>query len=199
MFTGIIEAIGEVKEVIDSGANKSFWIQSPLAQGFKVDQSVSHNGVCLTVEQITDNVYKVTAVKETLAKTSLNAWKTGSAINLERSLLLTSRLDGHFVQGHVDTTGICETIANSNGSYEITFTFPHAFAALLIEKGSICVNGISLTAFHVTDKTFTVAVIPYTWQHTNLQFLEKGEAVNLEFDLIGKYILRHENMKNILC
>jgi riboflavin synthase len=196
MFTGIIEATGQVKRVMEQGTNKSFWIESPLAAQFKIDQSIAHNGVCLTVEAIDNGEYQVTAVKETLAKTALHHWQQGTVINLERSLLLTSRLDGHFVQGHVDTTGVCEGIENKEGSYEITFSFPHAFAELLIEKGSICVNGISLTAFRVSGTTFTVAVIPYTWQHTNLQFLKETEAVNLEFDLIGKYISRMIHLQN---
>lgn len=191
MFTGIIEGLGIVKDVRESGTNKSFWIQTALAPECNVDQSIAHNGVCLTVEEIQGDRYKVTAVQETLEKTALHQWQKDTAINLERSLLLTSRLDGHFVQGHVDATGICERIENRDGSYEITFSFPHSFAALVIEKGSICVNGVSLTAFRVTDTTFTVAIIPYTWQHTSLQFLKPGDAVNLEFDLIGKYILRH--------
>ena len=190
MFTGIIEAMGRIERVAEKGTNKSFWIKSPLTAQFKVDQSIAHNGVCLTVEVIESNLYKVTAVQETLNKTALRQWQPGTVINLERSLQLSSRLDGHFVQGHVDTTGLCECIENKDGSYELTFSFPHAYAELLIEKGSICVNGISLTAFRVTDTTFTVAVIPYTWQHTNLQFLKEKEAVNLEFDLIGKYLLR---------
>jgi riboflavin synthase len=196
MFTGIIETIGEIKTITEQGTNKSFWIESPLASQFKVDQSIAHNGVCLTVEALEDNLYKVTAVQETLDKTALHHWQPGTAINLERSLQLSSRLDGHFVQGHVDTTGNCEHIENKEGSYELTFSFPHAYAELLIEKGSICVNGISLTAFRVTDTTFTVAVIPYTWQHTNLQFLKEKEAVNLEFDLIGKYISRKISILN---
>jgi riboflavin synthase len=195
MFTGIIEALGSVKDFAENGTNKSFWIQSALAHELKVDQSVAHNGVCLTVEEIRGDCYKVTAVKETLEKTSLNHWHLGTTINLERSLLLTSRLDGHFVQGHVDATGICEAIDDRNGSYELTFSFPHAFAELLIEKGSICVSGISLTAFRVTGNTFTVAIIPYTWQHTNLQFLQIRDAVNIEFDLLGKYILRQMALK----
>jgi len=190
MFTGIIEATGEVTDVQTTGTNKSFWIRSPLAPTFKVDQSVAHNGVCLTVEEIAGDRYKVTAIKETLDKTALQEWQTGTAVNLEQSLMVNSRLDGHFVQGHVDTTGNCEAIENQNGSYELTFSFPHAFTALIIEKGSICVNGVSLTAFNVSDTKFTVGLIPYTWQHTNLQYLKKGAAVNLEFDLIGKYILR---------
>jgi riboflavin synthase len=194
MFTGIIEALGRVTDVQPNGTNKTFWIQSPLAQQLKVDQSIAHNGVCLTVEAITGETHQVTAIQETLEKTALENWQPGTAINLERSLLLTSRLDGHLVQGHVDATGQCVRLENKNGSYTITFSFPHAFAALIIEKGSICVNGISLTAFNVTETTFTVAIIPYTWQHTNLQFLIEGSAVNLEFDLIGKYILRKEQV-----
>jgi riboflavin synthase len=190
MFTGIIEAMGTVKAVSAHGANQSFWIQSPLSHHLKVDQSIAHNGVCLTVEEIKEDLYKVTAVKETLEKTALGQWQPGDAVNLERSLLPTSRLDGHFVQGHVDTTGTCVGIEDAAGSYELTFSFPSSFAELLIEKGSICVNGISLTAFAVTPATFKVAIIPYTWQHTNLQFLKQGSLVNLEFDLIGKYILR---------
>lgn len=190
MFTGIIEALGEVTAVSANGTNKSFAIRSALAPELKVDQSVAHNGVCLTVEAINGDQYTVTAVQETLHKTALHHWRPGASVNLERSLLPTSRLDGHFVQGHVDGTGLCERIENRDGSYEITFSFAHAFAELIIEKGSICVNGVSLTAFRVTDTTFTVAVIPYTWQHTNLQFLKPGDAVNLEFDLLGKYILR---------
>lgn len=196
MFTGIIEAFGEVKKITAAGSNKTFWIESVLAPELKVDQSVAHNGVCLTVEAVEGGQYKVTAVAETLEKTALNQWKPGTIVNLERSLLPTSRLDGHFVQGHVDTTGRCEGIANIAGSYELTFSFAHAFAELIIEKGSICVSGVSLTAFQVTDSTFTVAIIPYTWQQTNLQFLKKGDAVNLEFDLLGKYILRHMALKS---
>jgi riboflavin synthase len=190
MFTGIIEAMGRIERVAEQGTNKSFWIESSLASRFKVDQSIAHNGVCLTVEALENTLYQVTAVQETLNKTALHHWQPGTAINLERSLQLSNRLDGHFVQGHVDTTGVCERIENKEGSYEITFSFPRPFAELLIEKGSICVNGISLTAFQVTDTAFTVAVIPYTWQHTNLQFLKEKEAVNIEFDLIGKYISR---------
>ena len=194
MFTGIIEALGQVKEITTSGSNRSFWLQTPLATEFKVDQSVSHNGVCLTVEAVEGNTYKVTAVKETLDKTTLSNWSIGDRINLERSLLPTSRLDGHFVQGHVDATGTCQTIEDKAGSFEITFSFPPAFAELIIEKGSIAVNGISLTAFAVGANSFTVAVIPYTFQYTNLQFLDIGAGVNLEFDMLGKYILRQKQL-----
>jgi riboflavin synthase len=190
MFTGIIETMGKIAEVISSGTNKSFWIESSLFSELKVDQSISHNGVCLTVEELKDGLHKVTAVQETLQKTTLNQWQIGSFINLERSLLPSSRFDGHFVQGHVDGTGICKKIKDLDGSWELEFGFEKKCAPLIIEKGSICINGISLTAFNVKNKTFKVAIIPYTWTHTNLQFLNEGEKANLEFDLIGKYITR---------
>ena len=194
MFTGIIERLGIVKEISTVGTNKSFWIDSSLSTEFKVDQSVSHNGACLTIEEINNNLYKVTAVFETLEKTELGEWKVGSLINLERSLLLTSRLDGHFVQGHVDTTGICVKRKDKKGSHEFEFDFPKKFAPLMIEKGSVCVNGISLTAFDVKKNSFKVAVIPYTFEHTNLQYVQEGNKINLEFDMIGKYILRNVHL-----
>ena len=194
MFTGIIESLGIVKEISTVGTNKSFWIDSSLSTEFKVDQSVSHNGACLTIEEINNNLYKVTAVSETLEKTELGEWKVGSLINLERSLLLTSRLDGHFVQGHVDTTGICVNRKDKKGSHEFEFDFPKKFAPLMIEKGSVCVNGISLTAFDVKKNSFKVAVIPYTFEHTNLQYVQEGNKINLEFDMIGKYILRNVHL-----
>lgn len=194
MFTGIIESLGIVKEISTVGTNKSFWIDSSLSTEFKVDQSVSHNGACLTIEEINNNLYKVTAVSETLEKTELGEWKVGSLINLERSLLLTSRLDGHFVQGHVDTTGICVKRKDKKGSHEFEFDFPKKFAPLMIEKGSVCVNGISLTAFDVKKNSFKVAVIPYTFEHTNLQYVQEGNKINLEFDMIGKYILRNVHL-----
>jgi riboflavin synthase len=190
MFTGIVECLGIVKEVSVAGTNKSFWIESPLSGEIKVDQSIAHNGVCLTVEELKENWHKVTAVAETLEKTNLHYWKVGSVINLERSLLPSSRLDGHFVQGHVDTTGVCKKSKDKAGSVEIEFEFPKNFAPLLIEKGSVCVNGISLTVFEVKKNSFKVAIIPYTYKHTNLQFIKEGDEANLEFDLIGKYILR---------
>jgi riboflavin synthase len=190
MFTGIIETVGVVKEVISSGSNKTFWIESPLSAEFKVDQSISHSGVCLTIEEIKNNWHRVTAIDETLQKTNLNYWQAGTKLNIERSLLLNSRLDGHFVQGHVDTTGICKKRNEKQGSWGFEFEFPKKFAELIIEKGSICVNGISLTAFNVKKKSFTVAIIPFTFDYTNIKELNPGDAVNLEFDIIGKYILR---------
>ena len=194
MFTGIVESMGVIKEITTSGTNKSFWIESPLSSSFKADQSVSHNGVCLTVEDVQENLHKVTAVEETLSKTELNQWTVGYHVNIERSLLPTNRLDGHFVQGHVDSTGKCKKIRDRQGSFEFEFEFPKKFTELVIEKGSIAINGISLTAFNVKKHAFTVAIIPYTFEHTNLQFVKKGDLVNLEFDMIGKYILRKLNL-----
>lgn len=190
MFTGIVESLGVIKEIATSGTNKTFWIESPLSSSFKIDQSVAHNGVCLTVEDVKDGLHRVTAIEETLNKTDLNQWAIGTHINIERSLLPTNRLDGHFVQGHVDTTGICKKVKDRQGSHEFEFEFPKKFAALMIEKGSICINGISLTAFNVEKHSFMVAIIPFTFEHTNLQFVKEGDKVNLEFDMIGKYILR---------
>ncbi|HEU4470564.1 MAG TPA: riboflavin synthase [Flavisolibacter sp.] len=190
MFTGIIEALGLVKAVSASGTNKHFWVESPLSAEFKIDQSIAHNGVCLTVEAVENGSHRVTAVQETLEKTELNAWQPGRRVNLERSLLPSSRLDGHFVQGHVDARGRCLSIIDRQGSFEIEFGFPDEFGPLVIEKGSICINGISLTAFGVGKDHFRVAIIPYTYEHTNLQFLSEGDEVNLEFDMIGKYIVR---------
>lgn len=194
MFTGIIESTGIITDITASGTNKSFWIKSAISGELRVDQSVAHNGVCLTVEEIDADRHKVTAVEETLDKTELNGWAPGSIINLERSLLLSGRMDGHFVQGHVDTTGICKNIKDKTGSFVFEFTFSKKFAPLIIEKGSICINGISLTAFEVKKNSFKVAIIPYTYEHTNLQYLKEKDKVNLEFDMIGKYILRKLNL-----
>jgi riboflavin synthase len=190
MFTGIIEATGSVKEVIPNGSNKTFWVQSSVSPELKIDQSVSHSGVCLTVEEIRGDQHRVTAIDETLKKTNLADWQTGTTINIERCLPLNGRLDGHFVQGHVDATGTCKKRTEKAGSREFEFEFPKKFAALIIEKGSVSVNGISLTAFNVKKKSFTVAVIPYTFEHTNIKEINPGDKVNLEFDLVGKYILR---------
>jgi riboflavin synthase len=191
MFTGIIESTGLVKEVIPNGSNKTFWIESVISSQLKADQSVSHNGACLTVEEVTNGLHRVTAVDETLQKTNLGTWESGTLVNLERCLALNGRLDGHFVQGHADSTGTCLKIIEKEGSWEIDFEYPGKFSSLLVEKGSITVNGISLTAFNVKRKKFRVAVIPYTFNHTNINALKEGDLVNLEFDLIGKYILRN--------
>ena len=190
MFTGIIETVGTIRQVINNGTNRSFFIESHISNELKVDQSVSHNGVCLTVEETGPGWHRVTAIEETLKKTNLGHWQTGGSVNIERCLKLDSRLDGHLVQGHVDTTGACIGKEIKNGSWEFEFEFPKKFADLIIEKGSICVNGISLTAFKVGKKKFRVAIIPYTFEHTNMQQVNEGDTVNLEFDLIGKYITR---------
>jgi len=189
MFTGIIETTGFIKNISVTGTNRSFWIESSLSQELKVDQSVSHSGICLTVEEMNHTSHKVTAIEETALKTTVAEWQIGDIINLERSLKVDSRLDGHFVQGHVDTVGTCIDINEKAGSWEYHFRFPKKFSELIIEKGSICVNGISLTAFDVRKKSFKVAVIPYTYEHTNMNTVQKNQLVNIEFDLVGKYIL----------
>lgn len=194
MFTGIIETTGVVKEVVPEGSNLHFRIASGISNELKIDQSVAHNGVCLTVVEIQDNEYTVTAVAETLQKTNLASWKQGDIINLERALKAGDRLDGHFVQGHVDSTGVCIAKEVLEGSWLFRFSFPQQFAALIIEKGSICINGVSLTAFNVGLQEFTVAIIPYTYEHTNFHSLEKEAMVNLEFDVLGKYLLRHKEL-----
>jgi riboflavin synthase len=195
MFTGIIEATGKVASIEENGTNKTFWIESPVSTQLKTDQSVSRSGVCLTVEQVGDSSHRVTAIEETLKKSNLGSWQIGSLVNLERCLKLDSLIDGHLVQGHVDATGICTKSEQKEGSWEFTFEYPKQFAELIIEKGSISLNGISLTAFNVKKKSFKVAIIPYTFEHTNIQQVNKGDSVNLEFDLLGKYILRRLSLK----
>jgi riboflavin synthase len=190
MFTGIIETIGTIEEVLVSGTNKTFWLSSPLSREFKIDQSVSHNGVCLTVEEIQGNRHRVTAIAETLQKSNLDHWKTGDLVNIERCMLMNGRLDGHIVQGHVDTTATCIDRKQWDGSWEFRFRFPEQFGALVIEKGSISMNGISLTIFNVTENEFSVAIIPYTFEHTNIKSITAQSVVNLEFDMVGKYINR---------
>ncbi len=196
MFTGIVQALGTVKETRSEGTNQTFWIHSPLFSSLKVDQSIAHDGACLTVEDLKDGLHKVTAVQETIKKTNLSGWVTGSSINLERCLALNDRLDGHFVQGHVDTVGTCTKIKDLKGSWELSFEFSKKFAFLIIEKGSICINGVSLTSFKVKKDCFKVAIIPYTWEHTNFSLLKEGQPVNLEFDMIGKYINRKLSIKS---
>lgn len=195
MFTGIIEKTGLVKEVISEGTNKSFWIESDLANELKVDQSLSHNGICLTVEEIKGGLHKVTAIEETITKTSAGTWENGTIINLERCMQLNGRLDGHIVQGHVDCTAQCTAVVEKAGSWEYCFLFPEAFGAFIIEKGSVTVNGISLTCFNVENNRFTVAIIPYTFQHTNMSCLQNGDLVNIEWDVVGKYVSRILTLK----
>jgi len=194
MFTGIIETTATLKEISASGTNKTFILSCPITDQLTIDQSIAHNGVCLTVEAITGDNYQVTAIAETLQKTNLGDWKTGDIINLERCLQPSGRLDGHFVQGHTDTKGFVTEKTDLDGSWQFTFSFDPLFAPYIIEKGSVAVNGISLTAFDVKANTFSVAIIPYTYQHTNLQLIAPGSTVNLEFDMLGKYIIRWAEM-----
>lgn len=196
MFSGIIKEIGLVKKIDSIGKNKTFWIESTLAPKLNIDQSVAHNGVCLTVESIDGNQYQVTAIDETLKKTNLGDWLVGDFINLETSLTLQTLIDGHLVQGHVDGIGICESIIDEAGSKVFRFIYPSKFESLLVEKGSITVNGVSLTAFECVNSGFSVGIIPYTYQHTNFKSLKVGSQVNLEFDIIGKYISRMQEVKN---
>src|ERR1700741_5213595 len=188
MFTGIIEATGTVTDIVKDGANKTVWINSPVSNELTIDQSISHNGACLTVEEVKNGAHRVTAIEETLIKTNLNTWTKGTIVNLERCLQMNSRLDGHMVQGHVDTTAQCVSIIEKAGSAEYRFSFDKKFAALVVEKGSITVNGISLTIFDITENTFTVAIIPYTFEHTDIKNLRVNDYVNIEFDMIGKYV-----------
>lgn len=190
MFTGIIRETGIIQEISRNKTNKIFWIESNIAPQLQIDESVCHNGVCLTIEDINDNRYRVTAIQETLGKTNISAWKQGDIINLERSMQMNGRIDGHIVQGHVDARGKCISKKDFEGSFEYTFSFDEKHASLIIEKGSVCVNGVSLTAFNVSKNSFTVAIIPYTFNHTNFQNLKESDNVNLEFDMLGKYVNR---------
>jgi riboflavin synthase len=195
MFTGIIEATGVIKNIISENTNLSFTIESEISHELKVDQSIAHNGVCLTVEKVKSNQHTVTAITETINKTNVQFWQVGAKINLERCLPFHGRIDGHIVQGHVDATGICIEKKEMDGSWLFSFSFDQKFAALVIEKGSICINGISLTCFNVDRNRLSVAIIPYTYNHTNIQFVDEGDIVNLEFDIIGKYLNRFRDLQ----
>ena len=195
MFTGIIEDIGTVTTLHRDQGNLDITISSSISQELKIDQSVSHNGACLTVVGIEGDHYKVTAIKETLDKTNLGHLKTGDSINLERALKLGDRLDGHLVQGHVDQTGICTSITESKGSWKFGFEYDAAQNNITIEKGSITINGVSLTVVNSGKNTFSVAIIPYTYEHTTFKNLKINDIVNLEFDVIGKYVSK---MKQLL-
>ena len=190
MFTGIIETLGKVVGIDAEGSNLHLRIETPLANELKIDQSVAHNGVCLTVVEKTSQQYTVTAIAETLEKTSLNHFKVGQLINLERAMILGSRLDGHIVQGHVDQTGVCSGLKEEDGSWVFTFTYDPDKINVTIEKGSITIDGTSLTVVNSEKNSFSVAIIPYTYAHTCFQQYEIGTVVNLEFDVIGKYVKR---------
>ena len=187
MFTGIIEDIAEVINITKKGDNINFMFKSSITTELKVDQSISHNGVCLTVVDVKSDGYEVTVINETLKKSNLGRLELGSRVNLERSVKLGERLDGHMVQGHVDQTAICTHIKDCNGSYVLTFEYKGS-DNLTVEKGSICVNGVSLTVIDSQKNSFSVAIIPYTFKHTNLCSIKVGSVVNLEFDILGKYI-----------
>jgi riboflavin synthase len=190
MFTGIIETLGHVAELKHEQGNLHITVQSNISNELKIDQSVAHNGVCLTVVAMGNGQHTVTAIEETLNKTSLGQLQTGDLLNLERCMQMNARLDGHIVQGHVDQTATCTAFKELEGSWEYTFTYDANKGNVTVEKGSICINGISLTVVNSHDNSFSVAIIPYTYEHTNLQQVREGSVVNLEFDIIGKYVAR---------
>lgn len=195
MFTGIIETLGTVTNLQQDSGNMHITLEAPFTSELKVDQSVAHNGVCLTVIEITGSRYKITAIEETLKKTNIGRLKKGDKVNLERSMLMNGRLDGHIVQGHVDGTAVCTEILDCDGSKLFRFTYEGK--ALIVSKGSICVNGVSLTVVDTAPRSFSVAVIPYTFEHTTFHLLQKGGIVNIEFDIIGKYITAYnQHMQN---
>jgi riboflavin synthase len=190
MFTGIIETIGIISDIKKDQGNVHLTIQTNITNELKIDQSVAHNGVCLTVVEIFDNKHVVTAIQETINKTTLGLWKIGDKVNIERAMKLGDRLDGHIVQGHVDQTAVCTNIQEKNGSWEFTFEYDTALNNITIEKGSITVNGTSLTVVNSAKNSFSVAIIPYTYENTIFHTFEIGTKVNLEFDVVGKYIAR---------
>lgn len=196
MFTGIIETLAEVVATQKDGGNLIITMKSPLASELKIDQSVAHNGVCLTVTNIQGDTFQTVAVAETLQKTNLAQLIPTHYVNIERAMVFNGRIDGHLVQGHVDGVGECLSVDEQNGSWLYRFKFPEEFAALIVEKGSICLNGISLTIFDVTKQEFSVAIIPYTYEHTSMPQVVPGSLVNLEFDILGKYVARQMAVRN---
>lgn len=191
MFTGIIETLGTVTTIEKDRTNVHFTIESPISGELKIDQSVSHNGACLTVVGLGAGSHRVTAVEETLRRTNLGQWTAGTFVNLERCLPMGGRLDGHIVQGHVDAVAECVEVAETGGSWRFTFRYQPTPEHLLVDKGSVCLNGVSLTVVNPHDDLFSVAIIPYTWEHTNFKTLRPGDPVNIEFDILGKYISRY--------
>lgn len=190
MFTGIIESLGTVKSLRRENTNLHLEIESALSSELKIDQSVSHNGICLTVTKLYAESYEVTAIEETLQKTNLGALEVGSKVNLERSMLMNGRLDGHIVQGHVDQVATCIGVEDKDGSWFFSFEYDPKLGNVTVEKGSICINGVSLTVVGAGEGRFSVAIIPYTYEHTNFHQIKQGQQVNLEFDIIGKYVQR---------
>lgn len=191
MFTGIIEAMGQVEQIITKGTTRQLTISSPISHTFKADQSISHNGVCLTVTAVEDDCHRLDVVQESLERSNLGALKQGDLVNIERSLRADQRLDGHIVQGHVDATGICQVVEDVDGSWLFTFSFPQKYKSLVIDKGSIAINGVSLTVIEPDDHSFKTTIIPYTYEHTNFRVLQPGDQVNMEFDVLAKYFARH--------
>ena len=187
MFTGIIESLSEIKGIKKEGDNLSISFNSSISSELKIDQSISHNGICLTIVDIVDSIYTVTAIKETIIKSSIKDWGVGDLINIERAMKLGDRLDGHMVQGHVDQTAVCTKISEENGSWYFDFKYEKS-ENLTIEKGSIAINGVSLTVVNSSINSFSVAIIPYTYNYTNFKNLKTGDLVNIEFDMVGKYI-----------
>ena len=187
MFTGIIESLSEIKGIKKEGDNLSISFNSSISSELKIDQSISHNGICLTIVDIVDSIYTVTAIKETIIKSSIKDWGVGDLINIERAMKLGDRLDGHMVQGHVDQTAVCTKISEENGSWYFDFKYEKS-ENLTIEKGSIAINGVSLTVVNSSINSFSVAIIPYTYNYTNFKNLKPGDLVNIEFDMVGKYI-----------
>tara|TARA_A200000113_G_scaffold88372_1_gene78871 strand:+ start:411 stop:998 length:588 start_codon:yes stop_codon:yes gene_type:complete len=187
MFTGIIESLSEIKGIKKEGDNLSISFNSSISSELKIDQSISHNGICLTIVDIVDSIYTVTAIKETIIKSSIKDWGVGDLINIERAMKLGDRLDGHMVQGHVDQTAVCTKISEENGSWYFDFKYEKS-ENLTIEKGSIAINGVSLTVVNSSVNSFSVAIIPYTYNYTNFKNLKPGDLVNIEFDMVGKYI-----------
>lgn len=190
MFTGIIETLGEVKKISADGSNLHFTIQSAISTALKIDQSVAHNGVCLTVVSLDEDTHTVTAIQETLEKSNMLHLRVGNKVNLERCMQMNGRLDGHIVQGHVDQTAICVKRAELDGSWEYRFKYDASSGNVTVEKGSVCINGISLTVVGSEEDEFSVFIIPYTHEHTNLHEVNVGDTVNIEFDIIGKYVAR---------
>lgn len=190
MFTGIIESLGKVEQVKKEKSNVHFTVSSPVSGELKIDQSLSHNGVCLTVVALGEGSHTVTAVAETLKRTNLGEWEKGTLVNLERCMQIGGRLDGHIVQGHVDATAECVGIVEEGGSWRFTFQFNASPEQVLVDKGSVCVNGVSLTVVEPRGDRFSVAIIPYTFENTNFKALKVGDLVNIEFDIIGKYVAR---------
>jgi riboflavin synthase len=196
MFTGIIETAATIVQIEKENDNIHYTLTCPIVPELKIDQSLSHDGVCLTVVAIYNDSYTVTAIKETLEKTNLKTWQVGTIVNLERAMKLGDRLDGHIVQGHVDQTGTCLSVEEAGGSWYFTFQYDAAANNMTIEKGSITVNGVSLTVVNSKANQFSVAIIPYTYEHTNFKSIKEGTTINLEFDVVGKYVARLHALRN---